>query len=102
MAILQLIGVIYGPNEDSPELFDNIINYIEHSNITDCIITGDLNVTLSHELDNYNYTQPMNIRARNCLNQQIESDGFIDAYRNLNGNNRLFTWKKMEALNALV
>ena len=89
-----LIGVIYGPNEDCPEFFDNIFNYIEHSNITDCIITGDFNVTLTHELDNYNYAQPRNIRARNCLNQHIESNGFIDAYRHLNNNSRMFTWKK--------
>ena len=55
-----LIGLIYNPNEDSPIFFDSIFDYVEHANISDCIKTGDFNVTINHELDNYNYAQPRN------------------------------------------
>ena len=91
---LLLICVIYGPNEDSPEFFDQIFEYYECSNITNCIITGDFNTTLDHQLDNHNhrYAQHRNIRARNCLNKWINDLGFIDAYRYLHSDKKMFTW----------
>ena len=87
-----LICVIYGPNEDSPEFFDQIFQYYEQSNVTDCIITGDFNTTLDHQLDNLRYAQPRNSRARNCLNKWINDLGFVDAYRYLHGDKKMFTW----------
>ena len=89
-----LIGLIYGPNEDSPTFFDSIFEYVEHANISDCIITGDFNFTINHELDNYNYAQPRNVRARNQLNEHIENNGFIDAFRHLNHDKKMYTWIK--------
>ena len=91
---LLLICVIYGPNKDSPEFFDQIFEYYECSNITNCIITGDFNTTLDHQLDNHNhrYAQHRNIRARNCLNKWINDPGFIDAYRYLHSDKKMFTW----------
>ena len=89
-----LLCVIYGPNEDSPEFFDNIFEFYEQANISDCIITGDFNVTINHDLDNYRYVQPRNVRARECLNKWMSDLGFIDAYRCLHGDKKMFTWTK--------
>ena len=89
-----LLCVIYGPNEDSPEFFDSIFEFYEQGNISDCIITGDFNVTINHDLDNYRYVQPRNVKARECLNKWMSDLGFIDAYRCLHGDKRMFTWTK--------
>ena len=89
-----LICILYGPNDDSPLFFDAIFNYVENLNISDCIITGDFNVTLNHELDNYKYAQPRNNHARNRLNEHIDNNGFTDAFRHLNQEKKMYTWTK--------
>ena len=89
-----LLCVIYGPNEDSPEFFDRIFEFYEQANISDCIITGDFNVTINYDLDNYRYVQPRNVRARECLHEWMSDLGFIDTYRCLHGDKRMFTWTK--------
>ena len=83
-----LLGVLYGPNEDSPEFFENIFTHYSNSGITNCILTGDFIV----DIDNYGYISPRNPRARRTLNNLMENYGFIDAFRSLNANKRLFTW----------
>ena len=80
-----------------PTFFESIFEYVEHANISDCIITGDFNVTINHELDNYNHAQPRNVRAWNRLNEHIENNGFIDAFHHLYHDKKMYTWIKREA-----
>ena len=87
-----LLGVLYGPNDDSPEFFENIFTHYTNSGFINCILTGDFNVTLNHDIDNYGYNSPRNPRARRSLNNLMGNYGFIDAFRCLNPNKRLFTW----------
>ena len=88
----MLICILYdGPNDDSASFFDAIFDYVEQWNISKCIITGDFNVTLNHELDNYKYAQPRNNRARNQLNEHIDNNGFTDAFRHLNQKKKMYT-----------
>ena len=86
-----LLGVIYGPNSDDPTFFNDIFSIYANSGIIDCIFIGD--VTLIHELDNYGYVMPRNVRARQALNENMTEYGFFDSYRGLFGENiRTFTW----------
>ena len=88
-----LLGVIYGPNNDDPTFFNDIFSLYANSGMTDCIFIGDFNVTLNHELDNYGYVMPRNVRARRALNENMTEYGFFDSYRELFGEtNRDFTW----------
>ena len=68
-----------------------LTQYLIMLNISDCIITGDFNVTLNHELDNYKYAQPRNNRGRNQLNEHIDNNGFTDAFRHLNQEKKMYT-----------
>ena len=38
---------IWPLNDDSPKIFDNNFEYYENSGVTNCIKTGDFNVTLN-------------------------------------------------------
>ena len=87
-----MLGVIYGPNEDSPMFFQDLFNFYQQSGVPECIITGDFNVTLNHEDDNYGYVAPRNVNARTELNKLNNDMGFVDAHRELHGKKKLFTW----------
>ena len=85
ITLLCLELYIYGPNEDSPLFFQELFNFYQQSGVAECIITGDFNVTLNHEDDNYGYAAPRNVNARIELNKLINDMGFVDAHRDLYG-----------------
>ena len=83
---------IYGPNEDSPDFFSNIFNIITNSNLENSIIVGDFNVTLEPAVDNMHYAQNRNNNARAKLKDLMSQHGFVDAFRQIKGNKKGFTW----------
>ena len=87
-----VIANIYGPNSDQPQFFQELFEKITDLGLSEVIITGDYNVTLNHEIDNQNYASPRNINARKKLNDLMTSNSFIDIYRHLNNDKKLFTW----------
>ena len=89
--MLSIISV-YGPNNDSPHFFEQLFDYAGNSNTEYSIIGGDYNVTLNHELDNLNYVNERNNNARRKINEIMESNDLIDAFRFLNGNLKEYTW----------
>ena len=88
------ISNIYGPNEDSPQFFEDLFNNINGHGLGSCIITGDFNTTLNFTLDNENYAAAQNNQARATLNQLISDFEYFDTYRELEGEKRDYTWFK--------
>ena len=88
------ISNIYGPNEDSPQFFEDLFNNINGHGLGNCIITGDFNTTLNFTLDNENYAATQNNQARATLNQLISDFEYFDTYRELEGEKRDYTWFK--------
>ena len=87
-----LLVCLYGPNNDTPSFFENIFDKILNFNIDHTVICGDFNVTLDFTLDNLNYQQPRNTRARESLNNLILSNGFDDIFRVSYPTKRDYTW----------
>jgi hypothetical protein len=46
---------IYGPNEDNPQFYENIMSIVEEFGNENFIICGDFNLVLCPELDYCNY-----------------------------------------------
>ena len=90
-----IISCVYGPNRDEPIFFDTIFEKLSESNTPHQIICGDFNVTIDHTLDNMNYVEPRSTRSRKKLNELMETHHFLDSYRQLNGNNKMYTWSKI-------
>ena len=64
------LGCIYGPNEDNPDFYQNVVTYQteicqQSSDFT--IIGGDWNISLSQEMDTYGYTNENNKNAKKSL-----------------------------------
>ena len=90
-----ILANIYGPNEDNPAFYEelgNIFQEIEDDD-TPVIIGGDFNLTLNGTLDTKNYVGENNTRARDMLLRLMDTNGWIDIFRERNGDDRRFTWR---------
>ena len=58
---------LYGPNEDSPDFFDNIGKMITDFNNPHVILCGDWNLTQDQAIDNCNYLHVNNPRAKKAV-----------------------------------
>ena len=54
---------LYRPNNDKPDFFQHISNYIDETGNSENIICGDFNCVLNPELDYYNYKTINNPKA---------------------------------------
>ena len=91
------IGCIYGPNEDNPDFFKNVVfqqtlKCQESSDFT--ILGGDWNISLCQELDTFGYNAENNKNAKKCLISHIENLGLIDIFRELNPGSKRYTWRQ--------
>ena len=84
---------IYGPNNDSPDFFDNLQEEIDLFGNENVIIGGDFNVVQNYDLDTYKYKTKNNTRAQKRLAEIVQGIGYIDIWREMNPNRKLFTWK---------
>ena len=55
---------LYGPNNDNPQFFQTILDYIDEIGNSEVIICGDYNCVINPELDYYNYKNINNTKAR--------------------------------------
>ena len=92
-----LLANIYAPNTDCPEFFNMIFNKIDTlDNIDRYVICGDFNLVLKPDLDYKNYkTINHNVKARNRLLNIITDRDLLDAYRELHGETRTYTWRRL-------
>ena len=91
------LGCIYGPNQDEPEFYRNIVfpkleEFQVESDFT--VIGGDWNVSLNQEMDTFGYSSVNNEKARNTIHELMETNGLIDIFRELNPKTKRFTWRQ--------
>ena len=75
---------IYGPNDDNPEFYENIREYLLEFDNDYYIVCGDFNLALNPTLDTFNYSNINNPRARNKLIEIMNDLNLVDYYRILN------------------
>ena len=74
---------LYGPNNDSPNLFTNIQDIVVRILNTSIIMVGDWNVVQDYETDTANYRSQNNIKAQR---QIIDMKNSLDLNRYLESN----------------
>ena len=85
---------IYGPNEDNPNFFLKVNEFIEDSNETYVLICGDFNLTLNPSLDCYNYININNHQSRSTILDAISSYQLTDVFRYFHPDTKRFTWRR--------
>ena len=92
--IFVLVNV-YGPNNDCPDFFVQLEDFIERVESPDnIIIGGDWNLVRNFENDCYNYCRQNNVNASNQVNELCQNFNLIDVWREKNPDVRRFTWRR--------
>ena len=91
------LGCIYGPNQDEPEFYKNVVfpkleEFEEKSDFT--VIGGDWNVALNKEMDTFGYSSVNNEKAKSTINEFVETNGLNDIFRELNPSSKRYTWRQ--------
>ena len=93
---LRIILVnIYGPNDDNPKFYEELGKICEEmgNENTPFIIGGDFNIALNGSIDTFNYVRENNIRARDVLLGLLETNSWVDIFRERNGDKKIYTWR---------
>ena len=85
---------IYGPNRDKPNFYAQISKDIEELSNENIILAGDFNLILDFEADTQGYVTINNPRARDRVLDLCNEFSLIDIWREMNMENREFTWRK--------
>ena len=83
---------LYGPNEDSPNFFENISQIVNNMNNLSIIMVGDWNVVMDYEKDNLNYRHKNNPNAQKHIQEIMINLNLIDIWREKHENQRRYTW----------
>ena len=90
---LSLVN-IYGPNDDTPEFYQNMYDVIEEFANENIIICGDFNLVQNQDLDTHNYVNINNPRAKSKLQDINDELSLVDPYREKYNELKRFTWRK--------
>ena len=85
---------IYGPNDDTPEFYQNMYDVIEEFANENIIICGDFNLVQNQDLDTHNYVNINNPRAKSKLQDINDELSLVDPYREKYNELKRFTWRK--------
>lgn len=96
--IKMAVAAVYGPNEPAPQFYHNMKAKIEVTGRELWIALGDFNTVLNPNLDAYNYSDPKKTHKENraVINNWIDSGWAHDAFRELNGNQKTYTWERKD------
>ena len=86
---------IYGPNEDNPNFYENLIKNIADFENENVIVGGDWNLILNTEKDCDKYLHVNNLKARRVVLTLVEEENFIDVWRLMNEDTRKYTWRRL-------
>ena len=86
---------LYGPNEDNPQFYENLIKKIAEFENDNVIVCGDWNLVINPEIDSHNYLHINNPKARQIVLNLLEEENFIDAWRVMNEDSRKYTWRRL-------
>jgi exonuclease III len=84
--------MLYGPTDDTPELYTNIVNIIEDCGNMNYMLCGDWNLVLDAEIYLFKYKAVNNHRARKHHMSYIK--GLVDIWITFHDNKEHFTWSK--------
>ena len=85
---------LYGPNNDSPEFYNSVMDVIQEFKNETVIVTGDFNLVGNQTLDTYNYQNVNNPKAKEKVLDLIEICNLIDPFRELYPTIKRYTWRK--------
>ena len=88
---------IYGPNNDSPEFFDEVQNIVNIFDNPHNIICGDWNLVLDPHMDCCNYVRLNNPKARDKVLSLCQELDLIDPWRIQNPETRRYTWRQHDS-----
>ena len=94
---LTLIN-IYGPNEDVPNYFQNIIDQAQFFQNDKIIWCGDFNVIQNPELDCYNYVSMNNKKSHEKISLIKDTFNLVDPYREHQPTSKRYTWRRKNPL----
>ena len=94
-----VVSNIYGFNVDNPRFYLNAFEEIGKLMGDQNIIGGDFNVVLDPELDSLN-RKNNNVKSQQLIKKTMELEGWVDAFRILHPNAKLFTHFKKNPLIA--
>ena len=84
---------IYGPNEDNPDFFLELVFNINQFDNSSVIIAGDWNVVQDYRVDAVNYIGENNPKSKLEIHQIINSMNLVDVWRDKNPGVRRCTWR---------
>jgi exonuclease III len=87
---------LYGPNRDSPQFYEGIINWLSRidTHSSNIIVVGDWNLVLDPELDYDHYKHINNPKSVEVVKNMMEVFCLCDIWRESNDNCKRFTWRK--------
>ena len=91
------LGCIYGPNQDNPDfykqiVFPNLEKCQEDSDFT--IIGGDWNIALNQDLDTFGYAAVNNERSRMVVTEHMKDGHLVDIFRESYPSKKRFSWRQ--------
>lgn len=86
---------LYGPNEDNPQFYENLILKVTEFENEQVIMCGDWNLVLDTNMDYENYVNINNPRARDIVLNWLQDDNFKDPWRIMNEEVRKYTWRRL-------
>ena len=88
------LAVIYGPNTDDPDFYNNLQRSLTNIGNRNIIITGDWNMLLNPPIDGANYKTVNNPNARQKVLKLMSELNLYDVWRDENTEKHIFTWKR--------
>ena len=85
----------YGPNEDNPQFYENLIQKISEFENENVIMCGDWSLVLDIEKDYDTYLHVNNPKARKVVLNLLEEENFIDVWRVMHEDTKKYTWRRL-------
>ena len=86
------LGSIYGPNEDDPEFYVNVIQQIESIPNDNRIIRGDFNLILDLNNDKKGGQKVSNKKSQTLVKNWMEETYLLDIWRLQHPDSHVYTW----------
>ena len=89
---------LYGPNNDNPQFYENLIKKISEFENDNVIICGDWNFVINQEADSFNYLHIYNLKVRQIVLNLLEEENFKDVWRIMNKDSRKYIWRRLSPI----
>ena len=93
--IITLVNV-YAQNQDEPEFFAKIVDFLMDFNCEEIIFGGDFNLVLNLEKDKRGGKQTTNFRSREKVFSLMQNMDLIDVWREIHPDVSRYTWRQRQ------